>query len=481
MLVDAYLRVSKTRGRTGPSFISPVQQREKIETYCTLHGYRIGEEHEELDQSGARRDRPKLMRAVERIEAGQSGGLVVAKLDRFGRTLVHGLATIERIQQAGGIFASVMDQFDTASPHGRFVLKVMLSLAELELDRIRDNFDDARRRAIARGIHPCPVPPAGYQRRSDGGLEPDPHWGSVVRQLIECAADGDAWAELARWAEGQGLPTAYGNQHWTGRAVKLLVRNPVYLGVAHHGEFQNADAHEPLVDEATWRRARRPGRTATARSTRPALLAGLLRCGSCRYTMRSYVVRGYRQYTCHRAHARGRCSNPVAVSTRAGIEELVIQRFFDAVGEIQAVGAAKDATRLPELQRQAADAEQALAAYRDDSEIIVTLGMERYRAGLRALTAAADAAHAAFAEEQDRQGPLAGAVVGLNEAWPDLQIEERRKLLGLAFDAVFLLPGAGALNTRVHACLRGSAPLDMPRRGRKGAGELRPFEAASVG
>ena len=86
MRLDAYIRVSQVRGRSGPSFISPTQQRERIEAWIKAFGHERGEVFEELDASGARRDRPKLQEAIERIERGESDGIVVAKLDRFGRS-----------------------------------------------------------------------------------------------------------------------------------------------------------------------------------------------------------------------------------------------------------------------------------------------------------------------------------------------------------------------------------------------------------
>jgi DNA invertase Pin-like site-specific DNA recombinase len=106
VVLDGYVRVSQVRGREGESFISPAEQRENIERYIAMRRARVGQIFEELDQSGARDDRPKLATAIARVEAGQSGGLVVSELDRFGRSLVDGLAAIERLQAAGGTFVS---------------------------------------------------------------------------------------------------------------------------------------------------------------------------------------------------------------------------------------------------------------------------------------------------------------------------------------------------------------------------------------
>jgi DNA invertase Pin-like site-specific DNA recombinase len=56
---------------------------------------------------GRRSDRPKLELAFARIDAGQSDGLIVDRLDRFGRSLQDALAHLQRIQAAGGTFVSV--------------------------------------------------------------------------------------------------------------------------------------------------------------------------------------------------------------------------------------------------------------------------------------------------------------------------------------------------------------------------------------
>jgi DNA invertase Pin-like site-specific DNA recombinase len=120
VVLDGYVRVSQLRGRGGERFISPALQREQIEGWIGLRGAGLGAVFEELDVPGAGRERPLLERALARIEAGESDGLVVAHLDRFGRSLLEGLLAIERIQRAGGTFASVNDGFDLATDTGRW-------------------------------------------------------------------------------------------------------------------------------------------------------------------------------------------------------------------------------------------------------------------------------------------------------------------------------------------------------------------------
>src|SRR4051794_3519354 len=94
---DGHVRVSQTRGRSGPSFISPSVQRERLEAWCSLYGARLGKVWEELDESGGRADPPMLIAAIERVEAGRSDGIIVARLDRFGRSLRDALEHIDRV------------------------------------------------------------------------------------------------------------------------------------------------------------------------------------------------------------------------------------------------------------------------------------------------------------------------------------------------------------------------------------------------
>src|SRR3954454_2926739 len=78
--LDAYVRVSAVRGRAGQSFISPDVQRERIEAWAAAHDHRIARTWEELDVSGSTVDRPKLNEIMRRIEAKETGGIVVFKL-----------------------------------------------------------------------------------------------------------------------------------------------------------------------------------------------------------------------------------------------------------------------------------------------------------------------------------------------------------------------------------------------------------------
>jgi site-specific DNA recombinase len=108
--------------------------------------------------------RPVFDRIMGRIRAGESDGLIVAKLDRFARTLVGALSTLEEFERHGAVLVSVADNIDLSTPMGKAFLRIMLVFAELERDRIKESWEAAASNAVARGIHIAKFPLVGYDK-----------------------------------------------------------------------------------------------------------------------------------------------------------------------------------------------------------------------------------------------------------------------------------------------------------------------------
>ena len=125
---DGYIRVSRRAGREGESFISPEVQRKKIGDWAELHEVEIVQWWEEIDQSGAKLERPLFQEALARCERGETGGIVVARLDRFARSAVDALESIKRLNEAGARLVSVEDNFDGSTPMGRFAIPRLVNL-----------------------------------------------------------------------------------------------------------------------------------------------------------------------------------------------------------------------------------------------------------------------------------------------------------------------------------------------------------------
>src|SRR5829696_1875065 len=198
-IVDGYVRVSKRGGRDGDGFISPRLQEETIRRWAKANGCTIGVIPEpDIDVSGAKAPQERgLGQLIARVREGKSDGVVVAKLDRFGRDVVHVHEAVKAIREAGGRFVAVDDGIDTNTEGSQFHLGMLALVAEWERDRRRASFAAGVTNAIERGVHVGPTP-VGYVRNGDGRLKPDLDVAPEIRRIFKQRAEGKSWRVLAR-------------------------------------------------------------------------------------------------------------------------------------------------------------------------------------------------------------------------------------------------------------------------------------------
>lgn len=477
MILDGYIRVSRVAGRTGDSFISPQVQRDQIQAWATLRNASIAQWHTDLDQSGTRADRPALTNALQRVETGDVDGLAVTKIDRLGRSLHVCLDAIKRIDDAGGMFVAVTDGLDPSTPIGKAMQRISMIFAEMHVDQVRENWRIARQRAVARGIHVASATPTGYLRQPDGTLVPHPQDAHVIQRIFELRAGGASWKELAEHLADHQVQGPHGALNARTRAVTHIIANRVYLGEARSGEFVNPDAHPAIVDRQTWEAAQ-AARGITPSTGDPSLLAGVLRCAGCRHQMKpdKMTLRDgtrARTYRCRANHAAGRCENRASVIGRQ-IEPFVEQALFAHLTNLELRGETDDRD-LRDADRDLADAEGELAAYRDDDRIIGILGADRFVEGLNTRVARVDAAQQAVTSLRAKRSPAGLDVATIRDAWGNLSVMEKRKVLSASIDAVFLRSGRGVpIEQRAFICWHGEGPDDLPRRGLKRVA-IRPF------
>lgn len=475
MRLDGYVRVSRVGGRSGDSFISPDVQRERIAAYAKAGGHKLLKLHEDLDLPGTHSRRPGLQEALERVEAGKTDGLLVAKLDRFGRSAIDVYRNLERIREANGTLMSVAEGIDTSTSMGRFFLAISAAFAELEIERIGENWRSARGRAVARGVHISGHVPVGYKKRDDGRLEEDPATGWAVKQAFTMRAAGESWKTIADWLTEEGIPTAHGAPMWTVATVRTLIRNRVFLGEARSGDLVNVGAHVPLTDPETFDAANRPrGSKMPSTGNASGMLSGILRCSGCSFALKPSMGKTRhgkrrREYRCRPDKAAGRCPAPASVSALP-VEEVVVERFFAAYGDLHAGYRARTAKRTQVEQELAVSRAEFDAAL--DERLVEALGgddADAYLAVVRARREAMERKEDELAEIEDEPDALPDPT-SLREDWDNRTLLQRRALIGSAYSAIFLRrardPREPAID-RLRFFDPGEAP-PLPLRGQRG-------------
>ena len=485
---DGYIRVSRRGGREGESFISPEVQRKKIADWAKLHDVEIVHWWEEIDQSGAKLERSMFQEALARCDRGETGGIVVARLDRFARSAVDALGSIKRLNEAGARLVSVEDNFDGSTAMGRFAIGILTLIAELELERIKESWTTAAREAVARGVHISARPPTGYRRDDSGRLQIDEPAASAVREVFRRRALGESWAELARYLDAEGVRPPTGNPHWSKVGVADLVKNPVYLGQSRGGGFVNDHAHEPLVTRAEFDAAQSVKKSLLkphdGSLASQAMLGGLARCAGCSHTLKitgntdRRTGERYPVYYCTGRYATGLCSSRATV--RASIldgyvEEQVLQALQAEGGLLAQAVAASEA--IETAVRAVEEAEHELDLFVNNPKLLTILGKEKFIDGVEARQQALDEAREELAQAR-HQNSLAEELGDgdLLTAWPTLTVQEKRRLMHGLLDHVVVKRASGRgrhadpINERAQIVLRGNVLLtDDPDGHRKPA------------
>ncbi|GGR34575.1 recombinase family protein [Deinococcus ruber] len=86
--------------------------------------------------TGARWDRPQLLRALDQLRPDDI--FVVWKLDRLSRSLKDLLHLMEQIEGKGAGFRSLTEAIDTTTPAGRMMMQMVGAFAEFEREIIRE-------------------------------------------------------------------------------------------------------------------------------------------------------------------------------------------------------------------------------------------------------------------------------------------------------------------------------------------------------
>lgn len=448
--MDGYIRVSRVAGRTGDSFISPAVQREQIEGWAKMRSVNIAAWHEDLDQSGGKINRPGLDALLARVETGDTGGVVVAKLDRLSRLGVgDALKLVERITDGGGTIAALDLGIDPTTPFGEFGMTIMLAMARMERRRLSDSWDVAKERAMDRGVKIGPTP-FGYVREADATLGLDPDRASVV-------------TEAYRLGAGDGLPAVIEylrhtapEKHWTTFTARRLLATRTYLGESHYGERVERDAHPALTDTATWVAAQ----TEQTQRRNPAAtfpLSGIATCASCGgHMVGARGGTGQRTYRCAASLTRAkgvRCLSG-ATTTAEPLEALVTAALRETRGSKgYEVGGAIDQTA--DVEQALREAEAELDAFASDLTARRTLGDDRYHEQLRLRSDAVNTAQDTYRAVVSAQAR--GTRVLAAELYDTEDPVELRELYAAALAAVVVTKGRGLITDRVRVVYHGEA------------------------
>ncbi len=300
--------------------------------------------------SGKTVHRPDFQQMLEDARAGQFDVLVCHKLDRFSRSLVDVVLTLDELQKCGVTFASASEPIDFTTPMGRMLLFILAFFAEWYIQNLsaettkgkHARFDSGywngdlrfgynkfeageqlKAGKVKKLYKPVPNSDAQFVRlayelcaagHSDQFISDELNTaGSRTYRLIEnCKkkADGTTDLKLRRvWTKDSVFVL------FRPESAQFYLRNTPYIGEKERAKAKdlrqlktNPNTHEPIISQELHERAidarikrRHPGRIYTTHLTKVYLLGErIAHCAWCGAPMRATSSKSGQQNSYYR-------------------------------------------------------------------------------------------------------------------------------------------------------------------------------------
>ena len=186
--------------------------------------------------SGGNINRDGFQNMMKLVRQGKVSKVIVYKLDRISRSLSDFMNILQEFKEHKVEFVSSQESFDTSSPYGELIVKILMVFAEFERTSIINRVTQAYAHRSEMGFYMGGRRPYGFElvpaiihNVKTKKLNPIPAEAEQVRYIFEVYAQ-----ETVSLRRLQDLLIAEGKQpvngsHWTTAKLSTLLRNPIYV------------------------------------------------------------------------------------------------------------------------------------------------------------------------------------------------------------------------------------------------------------
>lgn len=288
-----YIRVSDPTQVEGHSLDA---QRAEIERWCIRNGHTLERVYSE-DGPTARSERidrrPQLVALLRDAARGEFDLVVVHMIDRWARNVGVQRQALQRLGEARVGFASVSENVDFTTSHGKLLLTMMGGVAEFFSDQLAAHVSKAQQHRARLGLPVGPLP-FGYQCIEAGGVPGvSGAEGEAVAAATQRRLNQASYGEIARDFDAGGFRTRKGRR-FTAHAVKDMLSCKFYTGVITWQGEEFPGQHPPLISPEVFGRLqalKRPRVHARAVTGARGVVqgrVGCVRCGSALHSDRQH-------------------------------------------------------------------------------------------------------------------------------------------------------------------------------------------------
>lgn len=186
--------------------------------------------------SGGNVNRDGFQKMMKLVRQGKVKKVVVYKLDRISRSLPDFVNILQEFKENKVEFVSSQESFDTSSPYGEMIVKLLMVFAEFERTSIINRVTQAYAHRSEMGFYMGGRQPYGFElvptvihNVKTKKLDPIPAEVEQVRYIFEVyAQESVSLRRLLDILVAEGKQPLNGSG-WTTAKISTLLKNPIYV------------------------------------------------------------------------------------------------------------------------------------------------------------------------------------------------------------------------------------------------------------
>ena len=226
-------------------------QKKMINDYCKMYNISVDEVITEC-YSGKTSDRDGLNYLRELVDKGKVESVIVMKLDRMMRNFTEGVVFIKYLMDNDVKIISVMEQIDTSSINGRFLINILLSVSDLERTTIENRCLSGKREGFLNKEKVCGRIPYGYEKRN-GIISPNSDETKIVQYIYKkyLSLKKRGLTPIKRMKKLRQLLEMNGYKYrgkvFSTHNINYILKNGFYCGVMTFGDKVSKHKYDTII------------------------------------------------------------------------------------------------------------------------------------------------------------------------------------------------------------------------------------------
>lgn len=261
-----YCRVS-TEDQAREGYSLPEQQ-EKLKDLCKFRDYNIYKIYEDAGISAKDMNhRPSFQEMLEDVRNGRVNVIVAYKLDRLTRSVRDLEVLITELEKYECCLECALDDINTSTANGRFFVRMLTVLSQLEIERVSERTKFGMAGAIKDGHIPVSKV-LGFMK--DGKkLVINPSERNVIERIFDLYSKGKSYQQIANIFNEEKVLDIF----WRDTRIMKTISNPLYKGDFISGVYTSNPTYyenvvEPIISKELWEECQVQSRKNTRNYTR---------------------------------------------------------------------------------------------------------------------------------------------------------------------------------------------------------------------